>query len=430
LDPDYTVGDQRFGHSQITFGDLVPFALEILDTCEVARNAVRQTYTHVFLDEFQDCTNNQFALIRAAFAGTGIRLTAVGDVKQRIMGWVPGAVEGIFATFAKEFGTGSLNLYQNFRSQPRLRRMQNAMVKVLEPAAALDDEAIQGNGGDIEVLPFDDSQQEADAVADLISNWIRDEQVPPSEIAVLISKQPEHYGELLMEELRKRQIAFRNEQKLQDLSVEPIARFIVDFLLVVRGDREPDAYGRLIGGAPWSDSEEEREVNLQGFLDEIRRDYGNHVALNRSAVRPLVDRLLETVGAQKVAALSAEYEQGDYLKKKIDETLIRINELWTKGSDVRETLAKFSEDSAVRIMTIHKSKGLEFDSVVVLGVEQEAFFGKIVDERAAFFVAISRAKRRLKLTWAKERARPSGNPYRWHTKRTPQAEFLGYSDGI
>jgi superfamily I DNA/RNA helicase len=81
-------------------------------------------------------------------------------------------------------------------------------------------------------------------------------------------------------------------------------------------------------------------------------------------------------------------------------------------------------------MTIHKSKGLEFDSVVVLGVEQEAFFGKIVDERAAFFVAISRAKRRLKLTWAKERARPSGNPYRWHTKRTPQAEFLGYSDGI
>jgi superfamily I DNA/RNA helicase len=130
LDPDYGVGLQRVGRSLISFDDLVPFAVEILENSEVARNAVRQTFSHVFLDEFQDCTNSQYRLIRAAFKGTDIQLTAVGDTKQRIMGWA-GALEGIFARFAADFGAIGLNLYQNFRSLPRLRRMQNAMVKIL-----------------------------------------------------------------------------------------------------------------------------------------------------------------------------------------------------------------------------------------------------------------------------------------------------------
>lgn len=82
LDPDYAIGDVRYGHSQITFGDLLPFAVEILILSDVARNAVRQTYTHVFQDEFQYCSNNQFSLIRAAFEDTDILLTPVGDTKQ------------------------------------------------------------------------------------------------------------------------------------------------------------------------------------------------------------------------------------------------------------------------------------------------------------------------------------------------------------
>jgi superfamily I DNA/RNA helicase len=84
----------------------------------------------------------------------------------------------------------------------------------------------------------------------------------------------------------------------------------------------------------------------------------------------------------------------------------------------------------VRIMTIHKSKGLEFDTVVLLAVEEQAFWGKTADERSAFFVGISRAKRRLKLTWAAQRAVPSGKPWRWATVRTPQKEFIGYCDGL
>lgn len=100
LDVDYTIGKPRVTRQQIEFEDLVPLAIQILKTSEVARNAVRQTYSHVFLDEFQDCTGEQYALIRIAFHGSAIQLTAVGDNKQRIMGWA-GALEGVFKTFAE-----------------------------------------------------------------------------------------------------------------------------------------------------------------------------------------------------------------------------------------------------------------------------------------------------------------------------------------
>lgn len=95
LDPDYIIGDRRVQGRQVTFQDLVPLAVQILETSPLARNAVRQTYSHVFLDEFQDCTNEQYQLIRVAFHGSVTQLTAVGDTKQRIMGWA-GALEGVF----------------------------------------------------------------------------------------------------------------------------------------------------------------------------------------------------------------------------------------------------------------------------------------------------------------------------------------------
>ncbi len=78
-------------------------------------------------------------------------------------------------------------------------------------------------------------------------------------------------------------------------------------------------------------------------------------------------------------------------------------------------------------MTIHKSKGLEFDTVIVLGVEKEAFWGEEEAERSGFFVAISRAKRRLVLTTAGRRDKPEGANHYWRTGRTPHTEFLGYA---
>jgi superfamily I DNA/RNA helicase len=78
-------------------------------------------------------------------------------------------------------------------------------------------------------------------------------------------------------------------------------------------------------------------------------------------------------------------------------------------------------------MSIHKSKGLEFDTVVVLGVENEAFFGNQDEQRSAYFVAISRAKHQLILTVSEQRERPEG-ARRWNVARTEHAEFVDYAE--
>src|SRR6185437_2403396 len=69
LDPDYAVGAHRVHRRSITFADMVPLAVQIIESSEIARRATRQTYSHVFLDEFQDCTNVQYQLIKACFEG-------------------------------------------------------------------------------------------------------------------------------------------------------------------------------------------------------------------------------------------------------------------------------------------------------------------------------------------------------------------------
>jgi superfamily I DNA/RNA helicase len=67
LDPDYKIGDRKITRRQIEFSDLVPLAIQILETAQVARNAVRKTYNDVFLDEFQDCTDKQYDLVKLVF---------------------------------------------------------------------------------------------------------------------------------------------------------------------------------------------------------------------------------------------------------------------------------------------------------------------------------------------------------------------------
>jgi superfamily I DNA/RNA helicase len=429
--PGYTIGTVRYQGSQITFEDLVPLAIQILKDSEIACNAVRQTYSHVFLDEFQDCTNEQYKLVRTAFYGTNIPITAVGDTKQRIMSWA-GALEGVFQTFAHDFAAKPLNLYQNFRSQLRLRRMQNAMVKKMDPPAAVQDVELMGPGGSVEVLKFADSQKEAEYLAETIYRWISEDRISPSEVAVLISRQPDLYADHLMAEFAKRNIPFRNEQNLQDLSVEPAARLIIDFLTVILSERSPDAFSRLTNLLLANETDEDVAYDLRAkwyrLLDELREqtqsgmlDVSNIVALREAA-----NEFLQLFGRSSLTALSADYERGAHLDDVINLTYVRLEELLRLDAPL-SALLRFSEDSAVRIMTIHKSKGLEFDTVVILGIENQTFWGKANEERSAFFVGISRAKRRLWLTVVNNRPTPEGFRGRWSEERSPHQEFIGYA---
>lgn len=433
LDPDYSVGPTRIQRRSITFNDMVPLAVQIVDASQIARNAIRQTYSHVFLDEFQDCTNAQYELIKACFAGTTVRLTAVGDTKQRIMGWA-GALEGIFESYAEDFNAHPLNLYQNFRSEPRLRRMQNAMVRVMDPPAALDDDALLGDEGQIEVLRFDNDADEAVALADSVRGWIEDQGLNPSEVAVLVSKQQNLYCQKLRAALDAKGVPYRDEDATQNLASEPVANLIVDFLLVAAGHPQPGPFQRLLDlmvfGRGFDQENEYRERSRWNrFIANVKQRLAAEEAdlADIDDLRTIVGELLDIVGRDAAVGLSSEYAHGDYLQQQIDATIDRAHALLSDGEGPATALASFSGDRAVRIMSIHKSKGLEFDTVVVLGVENQTFWGDQDAERSAYFVGISRAKHRLYLTVCDERERPDGTNNRWSVSRTEHEEFLGYA---
>lgn len=430
LNPDYSIGPRRVQHQSITFSDMVPLACKIIEASLVARNAVRQTYTHVFLDEFQDCTDEQYRLILACFRNTPTILTAVGDTKQSIMGWA-GALEGIFHTFADAFDALPRNLYQNFRSAPTLRRMQNAMVKVMDPPAALADADIVGDEGDISILRFEDDDAEASGLAKRIRSLI-DDGIEPSEIAILVSKQQNLYCQRLMAAFEAEEIPFREEDTKQDLASEPAACLLIDFLLIASGSRQPAAYRRLLDLVVFNHGyDEEREYQFRSRWDRFVNETKQKVAAREVDLRQIDDlqalamSLVDNVGRDSLIALSPDYEHGDRFDNLIAQTLEHAHMLLQSQVTASIALASFSGDSAVRIMSVHKSKGLEFDTVVILGVEKETFWGEPSAERAAYFVAISRAKQRLLLTTCGQRQHPQGAK-RWSTKRHEYDEFLTY----
>ena len=135
---------------------------------------------------------------------------------------------------------------------------------------------------------------------------------------------------------------------------------------------------------------------------------------------------LKKIPRETLVALSPDYESKNRLNEVVRDTKVRIEELFTLEPDLPKALERFSDDQSVRILTIHKSKGLEFDTVIILGVEKETFWGALDAERCALFVAVSRAKRRLVLTESKHRKTPASNPYRWVEQRTSHDEFIGY----
>lgn len=430
LSENYSIGDRKITGTQITFNDLVPLAIEILKNSSIARNVIRQTYSDVFLDEFQDCTDLQYGLIKLAFQGTSARLTAVGDTKQKIMGWA-GALEGIFETFAQDFSAEPLNMYRNFRSKPCLLRLQNRIIQNLDPNSVMPEEFLRGDAGEILLCEFENDIKEAESIVERISEWISDEKIPLHEIAILVSKQAESYAAVIMKNLEEKNIPYRNEQQLQDISTEPITKLIIDYLLCLYGTREPQSWMRLQEQMlPFVDDEElefSKQHYLQDFIINQKKiiEKSEKVSGKFTYWRDVIDPFINQLSIETITALSPDYESESRLREIVNSTITKIQELLEKESDLIKVLKSFLDDQAIRIMTIHKSKGLEFHSVIMLAVEKETFWGEADAERCAFFVGVSRAKQRLLITYSKERQKPEGER-RWSCYRNKHAEYWGY----
>ncbi len=215
----------------LTFKMIMMLAIYIVKTNPYIRHALHITYSYVFLDEFQDTTDIQYALVKECFFGSNTKVTAVGDNKQRIMVWA-GAVKQIFKIFCDEWNPKDVRLLMNHRSAPRLVVLQQEMYASLKEKATevCASDKWAEDDGDIALIIAGDEQLEAGAVsADILERISGGKK--PNEICILCKQLPQNYASAIIAELAKHGVRARIETDYQDLIKEPIVDLLIKFML-------------------------------------------------------------------------------------------------------------------------------------------------------------------------------------------------------
>lgn len=380
--------------------------------------ALRRSYSHVFLDEFQDTTRIQYTLTRTMFRGSGAVLTAVGDSKQRIMVWA-GALDRIFEVYRDDFRAEVRNLVMNYRSAPRLVRIQETLIAAIEPGTPTPQAADDGGDGEGEcrVLLYPNHEREAAHLAELAVGWVFGDRVKPRDICVLTRNKPADYTDVLIREFAGRGVKSRVETDLQDLLVEPLVRVAMDTLgLAVRG-RDPEAWTSLVGllrNIRGLDESDPRARQVERDLSKACARIGGALRVpdcDLAIVRRELAVFFDFLGLDAFRRLYPQYLQGTYIREKFRDFTDHLWRCYEANGEWQQALADLTGADTIPIITVHKSKGLEYHTVLFMGLEDSAlwnFAGQSDEERRGFFVAFSRAKKRVLFTFCEKRARGGG----------------------
>lgn len=388
--------------------------------------ALRATYSHVFLDEFQDTTRIQYDLTTTAFLDSHTVLTAVGDNKQRIMGWA-GALDDVFSEFENDFDATRVPLVRNYRAAPELVRILGHLTTAIDADAPPPEPQRDGTDGDGEcrVLLFEDYEQEATTLAAMTKSWIEDDGLAPRDICILTRNRPGEYTERLREALDQEGIEGRIESDLQDLLAESVTTVLLDMLNLATRQQAPDARAAILDllfefeGGDEQESARRLERELRAHLKDLREVLGT-ASRDEAGVRSVVDAILAFLQRDRIISRFPQYEQGTYLDDLIDKLCASIGE-YSAGRTWDEALDVVEGEGSVPIMTTHKSKGLEYHTIVFVGLEDSALWGfqnGEDEETRGFFVAFSRAKYRVIFTFSKRRPRPGRARVEGQSRRT------------
>jgi len=426
------------------FAELLLRSFELLSRNEILRQHYQRRFRYILVDEFQDTNRLQYRWLKQ-FAGAESRLLAVGDDDQSIYGF-RGANVGNLAEFEREFSRGRvIRLEQNYRSQGNILDAANALIANNSKRLGKNLWTSAGQGDPLRVFEGESDADEARFIAEEVGALVRDkggEGMRLVDIAVLYrsnaqSRVLEHalfgaaipyrvYGGLRFFERAEvkhalaylrliatpsddnsflrvanfppRGIGARSLAQLQDIAKEKSTSL---FAAIEFSSGKALQFKKLIEDLKI----ETRNLPLPEVIEHVIHRSGlvEHYKNDREGA-DRVENLEEMVNA----AVGFSQEDRDMeSSEEVDPLTAFLTHAALEAGDHQ---ASEGQD-ALQLMTVHSAKGLEFNAVFMSGLEEGLFPHEqslnekdgLEEERRLAYVAITRARQRLYLSFAQTR---------------------------
>lgn len=391
----------------------------------------QEKFQYILVDEFQDVNQAQYDVVRM-LAAPQDNLFVVGDDDQSVYGF-RGAKPGIMMEFMKDYPKArQILLDVNYRSsgyivKGALRVIGNNKIRFEKKI-----EAFRKPDETVHVQEVKDPVQEAEYVLERIREY-REKGVSYTEMAVLYRTNVDAraMSELMMEY----QIPFVMKEHLNNIYEHFIALDMISYLRLSQGEYDRK-YFLQIANRPNRYLTRESMKTGNVSYESLRRYYRDKDWM--------VDRIDQLEWDMKMICDKTPYAAIQYIRKRMgyDEFLKEyaayrkissedlfavLEEIWQNskgygtikewfehiesyGKMLREQNKKNGEKEGVNLMTMHAAKGLEFDTVFVIEANEGSCPYKkatadeeIEEERRLFYVAMTRAKRKLVISYVKEK---------------------------
>ena len=442
----------------VDFDDLLMLTYQILSQDNKLRIETSNRYKYIMVDEYQDTNELQFQLLEL-LSSEHNNLCVVGDDDQSIYGWRGANIRNIleFSSNFKECKTVKLEV--NYRSTEPILKAANTLIEHNSTRLGKKLTSHKGSGSDVKLLHSLDESMEAKAIAHQIHKLI-DSGTDPEEIAVLYRINA--LSRSLEEGFTKEGVAFKLIGGMRFYERAEI-KDIISYLRVISNPNDDFSLIRIINKPKRGIGKTSIEKLQKASFDEkisifeyIQKATTGKLPLNVSK------KVLTTLASfvENINTLQIEIENGignfitqfeniikikDHYAGMVDgfdrilnidefygyfrDAVINNNELTLDGflNDISlQSDQDQIEDNAITIMSIHAAKGLEFEHLFVIGLEEEFFplLGEgcnMEEERRLGYVAITRAKSDLTLSYVDSRF------YKGRRKMIDKSRFLGES---
>ena len=443
----------------LDFDDLIFFTVKLLVENQDIREEYQRRFRYILVDEYQDTNISQFNLVKL-LCGTHNNIMVVGDDDQSIYKFRGATIENIL-NFDRSFNNVKvIKLEQNYRSTSNIIAAANAIIKNNKDRKGKELWTGNSEGDKIILKECGDNNSEGLYITDTITKLVSEKGYAYSDFAVLYRVNA--LSNNLEKAFAKSGLPYRILGGTRFYDRKEV-KDIMSYLCVINNPADNLRLKRIINmpkrgiGDATVDEIERLSISEQKTMLQIMASASLYPSLSRNAAKlaafsDLINDLRKTAENETLPVLFEKViEKSGYMQMLTDggpEDADRIdnlkelisNAVQYEASNEQALLSGFLEEvalisdidnydpasSAVVLMTIHSAKGLEFPVVFLPGFEESIFPGiqssfdqsELEEERRLAYVAVTRAKKDLIITYCKSRL------YFGRTVCNPRSRFI------